>query len=426
MIETIEIQRMSYGPMSVGKLSSGKTCFVEGGIPNETCEVEVFREEERLAYGKKVQKNGQASFLPGQPWAHLPYEIQVEQKRQIIIEALVRVGGLDRETIVKNMPGLIFSPVQEYNYRNKIELAYRDGCLGMMQEGTSDFVKLDSYGLGCEAIEDAPKKIAGALRFATHGHDVGIFRVGVRASERTNSLEVAIWTTPGWFARAEVAKVLSSAIDATSIVRVIANEGRARRVKQVEVLAGDGNWHERLSNIDYRVSAPSFFQVNTWGAEQLQNIVIDFVKKRPGLNLKIADLYCGCGTFTLLLAKEGYQVTGVELAGSSTRDLKRNLKINRLKAEIFCDDVLKKLPDLNFMDVAIVDPPKSGLDKRVIMNLAAKTDCIIYVSCDPQTLARDVKRLSSFGFELQAVKAVDMFPQTYHVETVVLLSKKQR
>ncbi len=458
--EEVKFLRMSYGPWAVGKLHSGKTCFVIGGVPGETCDVEVYREKKNLCFGRLTESK---PLLPGQPWSHLPYSVQLEQKSQIIVDALVRVGGLERETLAKMMPemkimpdfthakkmpdlnsqsakimpDIINNPARSLNYRNKIELSFKEGKLGMINEASGEFFEIDSYNLANKRIEDAPKKISGALRFATHGQDVGIFRVGIRASEITNSLEVAIWTTPGWFPRAEVARIITSTLDCTSLVRVIADPGKSRKIKQVEVLSGDGHWREMAGNIAFKVSAPSFFQVNSWGAEQLQRIVLSYAKMMPDLNshdakmmpemnLSVADFYCGCGTFTLPLAKCGCDVTGVELAGSSSKDLARNLKNNHLKANVICDDVLKIMPEMNIVDLAVVDPPKSGLERRVVDQLCNKTNSVIYVSCDPQTLARDIKRFSEHGFDLRAINAVDMFPQTYHVETVVLLTKKRK
>ncbi len=420
MLEQVEILRMSYGPWAVGKLESGKTCFVKGATPGKTYDVEIFEKKKNLCYGRLVEP---CKNIPGAPWAHLSYEVQVEQKKQIIIDALTRVGAQNKEFILKLMPDLKNNPARALNYRNKIELTYRSGTLGMIEEGSDNFYQVDEFELANKLISDAPKKIAGALRFAMHGEDFGLFRVGIRGSENTNSIEIALWTTPGWFPRSEVANILSSAIDATSIVRVIADEGSARRVKQVEVLAGKGRWSEVLQGLKYDVSAPSFFQVNTWGACELQKIVLNYLKLTPDMNLRVADLYSGCGTFTLPIAKSGIDVSAVELAGSSTRDLKRNLENCNLHAKVICDDVLKFMPDMNFVDVAIVDPPKSGLDKRIVSLLSHKTQHVIYVSCDPQTLARDIKRFAELGFEIQKIDAVDMFPQTFHVETIVLLSK---
>ena len=217
-------------------------------------------------------------------------------------------------------------------------------------------------------------------------------------------------------------------MNVTSIVRIIASEGKARKIKQVEVLQGSPTWTERFGGFRYSISAPSFFQVNTPQAEVLQKVVISSLIPNPcSLIPKVADLYCGAGTFTLPLAKAGFNVTGVELAGSSTKDLKCNLNHHHLQAEIICDEVERALPKLGNFEACVLDPPKCGLNKGVIRELLNKKPSqIVYVSCDPMTLARDLQKLCSEEYDLVSVRPVDMFPQTHHVETVVNLFKHDR
>lgn len=386
---------MAYGKGGVAKLASGKTCFVFGGVAGEEVEIEVTEEHERYCEAQIVSREVEAT--PDADWADLSYDEQLDAKRAIVQDAMTRNAGLD--IVVDEVKA---SPKTE-GYRNKVEFLDATPLLGN---------------------KDCFAAIQGALRFATHGEDVGIFRIGVRNSESTSSFEIAIWTTAGWFPRHEVAKVLQDSLGPTSIVRIISEPGRMRKVKQLEVLAGEGFWREDLSGFRYQVQAPSFFQVNTAQAETLQQLVIESLPEPvEGSVRKITDLYCGCGTFTLPLAKAGFEVTGVELAGTSTKDLAKNLKKNNLHAEVICDDVARVIKDLDF-DACVVDPPKSGLDKKVTAALLQKKNCkkIVYVSCDPMTLARDLKVLKDV-YRVERVTPVDMFPQTHHIETAVSLRR---
>ena len=456
---------MAYGKGAVAKLASGKTAFVFGGVPGETVDVEVVEDFERYCTAKIVSREVKAEAIPGANWADLPYVAQLLQKKKIVRDALVRNGKFDEElagTVLKD----VVPCENPWNYRNKIELAYANGTLGMVvggtvlslqerqrgtvldpqerQRGTVLVVPVKTFPLAAKAIENSPKALAGALKFALHGEDCGLFRVGVRHSERTGETQVALWTTPGWFPRHEVASIISDSINATSIVRIIADSGKMRKIKQVEVLHGCHDWTEVLhgchacskaadgchecsetqSSFKYSISAPSFFQVNTPQAEVLQELVLSSLFPNPySLIPKVADLYCGAGTFTLPLSKAGFNVTGVELAGSSTKDLKANLKTNHLQASIICDEVERALPKLGEFDTCVLDPPKCGLNKGVIKALLAKKPThMVYVSCDPMTLARDLQKLCNAGYSLASVTPVDMFPQTHHIETVCLLT----
>ena len=416
---------MAYGKGAVAKLSSGKTAFVFGGVPGETVDVEVVEDFERYCTTRIVSREVKAEAIPGANWADLPYDVQLQQKKNIVNDALVRNGHFETELV-----GMVLEDVvpceYPWNYRNKIEFAYANGTLGMMAEGMALVESVKTFPLAAKPIESSPKALSGALKFALHSEDCGLFRVGVRHSERTGETQVALWTTPGWFPRHEVASIISNTINATSIVRIIAASGKMRKIKQVEVLHGGHAWSERLSNFKYSISAPSFFQVNTSQAEVLQELVLSSLFPNPySLIPRVADLYCGAGTFTLPLVKAGFTVTGVELAGSSTKDLKCNLKNSHLQAEIICDEVERALPKLEEFDACVLDPPKCGLNKGVIKALLTKKPPqIVYVSCDPMTLARDLQKLCNAGYSLASVTPVDMFPQTHHVETVCLLVRR--
>ncbi|MBP5313389.1 MAG: class I SAM-dependent RNA methyltransferase, partial [Eggerthellaceae bacterium] len=252
--------------------------------------------------------------------------------------------------------------------------------------------------------------------------DLGIFGVGVRAAFNTSDIEIALWSCPGAFPRSRAVKVLQSALDATGIVRVLGKLGSERSVSGVEVLHGRGNWEEKLGNCTYAVSAPGFFQVNTFGAQVLISVVKEFLGDVS--KARIADLYAGCGTFGIALAKDNADVVAVESFGPSVRDLRRNAQKNNVDMDIVGGDAARELASLGKLDAVVFDPPRAGLAANVAEDIAkASPKSVVYVSCDPQTLARDIERFSRAGYRVEAVQPVDMFPQTYHVETVVLMSR---
>ena len=202
------------------------------------------------------------------------------------------------------------------------------------------------------------------------------------------------------------------------------DKGKARKLKGVEVLGGKGYWTERVCDTEFKVSAPSFFQVNTAQAEKLVALALE------GLELEddavVADLYCGIGTFTLPLAAACDTVFAVESYGSSVRDLRRIAEEQGFdNIEVIGGDAARELPELGELDALLVDPPRAGLAAEIIGSIAdAGPRRLAYVSCNPATWARDVARLAGVGYELACVTPVDMFPQTYHAEIVSIFQRE--
>ena len=181
-------------------------------------------------------------------------------------------------------------------------------------------------------------------------------------------------------------------------------------------------WEEKLCDARFFTAAPSFFQVNTAQAEKLVNLVIEGLEIEQGMY--IADLYAGGGTFSIPMARLGADVVAVEVAGSSIRDLRRNAEVNNVELEAICGDTAVELPELGELDALVVDPPRSGLAKGVVGQIAAAAPArVAYVSCDPQTWARDVALLEGEGYRLARATPVDMFPQTYHVEVASIFER---
>ncbi len=233
-----------------------------------------------------------------------------------------------------------------------------------------------------------------------------------------------MWGPPGPFPRALGAKSLTSAVGATSVTRALL-KGRPgeRRVARVEVLSGRGFWRERLGDYDYAVSAPSFFQVNTAAAERLVALVLEGLQ--PTRKDRVLDLYAGVGTFTLPLAAVAAETVAIEAEGSAIRDLRRNLERARLGAVVVPGDAGRELDGLGRFDAAVVDPPRSGMKPAALRHLVASGPRrLVYVSCDPATLARDAAQLRDAGYQLVRATPVDLFPQTYHIETVALFSRE--
>lgn len=441
--ETVTAERMAYGTAAIAHRADGKTLFVDGAAPGDTVEVSIYEEKPAFAKAQVVsvleasEARESTAMCPyacgGCPWSHLTYEAQLAAKTTNVRDALLRVGHFSPERVNALVQPCLGSK-RTWGYRNKVELGAQTGAdgrleVGLFLEGTHNLAAIDRCPLAHKLLEGTPKALRGALRYLQGSDDLGIFRIGVRGSVRTNDLEVALWTQPGVFPRKEVAGTLASATRATSIVRVLADPGKSRKVKGVEVLAGKGCWEEtlRVDDTDMRffTSAPSFFQVNTAQAERLIAEVLTGLGDVAGMY--VADLYAGGGTFSIPLALAGADVVAVESAGSSVRDLRRNAEAAKVFVDVVGGDAARELPELGELDALVVDPPRAGLADGVVEDIAAAApEQVAYVSCDPQTLGRDLARFETVGYRVQRVQPVDLFPQTYHVENVALLTRSKR
>lgn len=426
----LEIDSLAHGGDAVGRLPDGRVAFVSGGCPGDRVLAELDEDHGRFVRGHvaEVLAPSPERVTPPCPyfgtcggcfWQHVSVDAQRTAKRNAVIDTLTRIGRIaDAELRV----GATLSAGPAYGYRNKIELVADPSSerlsLGFHRAHSEQVVPVESCLLLAKQHRKAPRALSGALRFLTGEGDLGIVRVGYRAAAHTKDVEVALWTEPGPFPRQAVAKTLRQAVPATSVVRVLTKgPSKERRVAGVEALAGRGAWRERLGGIAYTISAPSFFQVNTLAAEQLVNLALDYAEV-DGSD-RVLDLYAGAGTFTLPLAERAGEVVAVESSGPAVRDLRRNLEERQTWAEVVGGDAAREIAELGHFDVIVVDPPRSGLAAEVTATLSRmRPRVLVYVACDPATLARDARVLAEGGYRLEAAAPVDLFPQTYHVETV--------
>lgn len=432
----LTIESLAYGGDAVAHLEDGRTAFISGAAPGDTVNAELTDERERFVRGRtievlKASPDRVTAPCPyfgvcgGCTWQHVSYAAQLIAKRRAVVDALSRIGRItDAEAKVAET---IASPA-EYGYRNKVELEVDRSTsrllLGYHRAGSDAIVPVDECLLLPRTLCKAPKALRGALAYVAGEQDLGLARVALRVAAHTKDVEIALWGSPGAFPRKAAASTLGSALKSTSIVRVLAKgPAKERRIAGVEVLAGKGFWRERLGGLTMNISAPSFFQVNTGAAERLVELVVDALS--PDGTDRILDLYAGAGTFTLALAPLAGEVVAVEAAGTAVRDLRRNLETSGLWADVIGGDALRELADIGHIDGAVVDPPRAGLHPDAARALAAThARSIAYVSCDPTTLARDCVALAEHGYALESATPVDLFPQTYHVETVAVFRRR--
>lgn len=428
----VTIASLAHGGSGVGRLPDGRAVFVPTTCPGDTALVEVVESHDRWTKGRVVEILAPSPHRVEPPcpyfgacggcqWQHVAYETQTEAKRTNLIEALRRIGHLDAPEV----SATVASP-ERYGYRNKIELSVRQGptgpVVGFARHESEELVPVDACLLLPAAHSHLPRSLSGAIRFLASRGATGITRVAVRVSS-TGQVAVDLWTAPGPFPRAAAARVITDATGAENVCRVVARGAHERRdVTQVEVLAGRGAWTETLNGDRFLVSPPSFFQVNTGAAVRLRDVAIQAMSADG--TMRVADLYAGVGTFTLPLARAAGAVVAVESSRYALEDLRRNLRSAHLAADVMPGDAAHVLETIGHLDAVLVDPPRSGLSPRAMEGLAMSGAArIVYVSCDPATLARDAARLVATGYAARRFVPVDLFPQSHHLETVALLER---
>ena len=380
-IERITIERMSYGQDAIGIRENGQIIFVAGACPGDVIEARIVQEKPSFARGvieqilepshlrstfanapqKDYLGRPDAYEIPGLDWRHISTEAQASLKEANLRHNLERIARRSASEI-----DAVLQPIKTgskiWHYRNKVELIndadqHPDHplTLGMKRldahkqatDPHEAFYPVSNLALLPKKSMGSPRALQGALRFLEKSGSLNITRAGIRHAHNTKSLEVALWTRPGPCNRKMVGKTIQDAVPGcTSVTRVLVRPEVARASRQirgVEALAGKGYWQEKLDGIDFKISSPSFFQVNSEMAQVLIDEVKACLSQVYGDALhwrqtpRLFDLYCGAGTFALPLAKAGYQVTGIELAGSSIQDLRRNAEVNAIDLEIFFD-----------------------------------------------------------------------------------------
>ena len=437
MKNTLTIESMAYLGAGVARTDEGKALFVDGAIAGDLIRpltVQNLPKHDRCMEFELIEPSparvkapcAYADACGGCPWQAMDYQEQLRWKRQSVVDALERIGRIPGSEALTSE----CVPSQEqWHYRNKIELEafVKSGKLnlGMHKKQSDECVTIDECLLLPKPLMKLPSHLAGALNYSIKNERDMLTRVAIRSSTKTGSSELALFMLPSGINRPLVTKALESNADFSSLVRVIiSGEVAERKVKKVEVLAGPGYWHEKLAGNQYKISASSFFQTNSGVAAAMVAHLTETINElNLDNNAAVADLYSGAGTFTLPLARCFDKVTAIESYGSSIRDLRRNLDEAGLAAQVIGGDVARELSSLNPVELAIIDPPRSGLKPEATKALLEwGPRHLIYLSCNPTTMARDIGMLAQ-DYQLVRATPFDQFPQSYHVEAMALLKR---
>lgn len=442
-----EVVDLTYEAMGVVKIEN-YPIFVEGALPGEVIQFKLVKLNKNYGYGRleyvhqasphreevEEEMYAKTGLMPLQ---HMSYDLQLQFKRDQVINALQRTAGLTDIEV-----GPTIGMEDPYAYRNKAQVPVQqvDGDLqiGAFRQRSHDLVPLEDFKIQDPRIDRALVTVRDILRhydIATYDEETqsGLIRhIIVRRGHYSGQIMV-ILVTNGWTLphNQDIVQDLRQHIQ--GLVSVIQNiNDRNTNVilgDESRVLFGEDAYRDSLLALDFDISHRSFYQVNTLQTEKLYQVAIDWA------NLKgdevVVDAYCGIGTITLALARHAKQVYGIEIVEDAVKNAQSNAQLNAMtNAEFVCGPAEELLPQWAasgfYADVLVVDPPRKGLDSAFMdAALQLDPDRIIYISCNPATLARDVKYLMAGGYQPIKVQPVDMFPQTKHIECCCQLVRQQ-
>ena len=446
--KTYEIEIHGFGSSGegVGKFE-GFTVFVPYALPGELVEAQIEEVKKTYARGRllKILRKSADRVEPkckvyhacgGCQLQHLSYEAQLKAKRQQVIDAVSRIGKRPDLFVGETLPA-----EHPWNYRNKMQFPIgrrKDRTvIGCFAHGSHDIIDTHECHIqkqGNDAIVNAVREIVDQLHISVYDEDrhTGVLRhVMGRVGKNGELMAVLVTATKELPKAREFVRLLREKVPKlTSIQQNIQTyHNNVILGRETKLLWGKPTILDSLGRLDFHISARSFFQVNSEQAEVLYNKALEFA----GLSGQeiVIDAYCGTGTITLFLARKARRVYGIEIVKPAILDARQNARDNHIKnAEFIVGDATVVMPKLYKQgirpDVVVVDPPRAGCTPVVLETFAQmEPKRIVYVSCNPASLARDIAILDGVGYRAEKVQPVDMFPFSSHVETVCLLGRRK-
>ena len=430
----LEIDSLAFGGRGVAR-AEGFVVFVAGALPGDHVRAEVTKGKKRFAEARtvKVLRSSPDRLpdrcvhggepCPGAPWQGLPYEQQLHHKQEQVAEALSRIAGLEGFELEEIVPA-----VEQWRYRNKLEYSFgeSDGelTLGFHARGRWDLtVDVDDCHLSSEQGNEARNAVREWARAeAVPAFDArtrrGVLRnLAVREGRRTGQVQTRLVTAE--------ARLPRPPVDLHTMV-----EDDAGSTDGPTGVLGEERLREELCGLRLEMSHGAFFQTNTEMAERLYAVAAEFA----GLSgsERVFDLFCGIGTIGLTMARQAGEVWGLEIVPEAIEDAERNARANKIENAHFMaanarTGVRPLVEKAGKPDVVIVDPPRAGLSQKIVRRvLECEAKKIVYISCNPTTLAPNAAQLGEAGYRLARVRPVDMFPQTPHIECVALFEKGEK
>jgi 23S rRNA (uracil1939-C5)-methyltransferase len=451
----LTIDSLSYGGAGVAR-RDGYVVFVQGGMPGDRVRAEVTKAKRAYAEARATEivepgpdRVTAVADHPGASWQVLRYDRQLEVKEAQVAEALTRLGGFEAVEVEPIVPAS-----ETWRYRNKLEYSFGTDSAGRLICGFhapgrwDEIVEVTDCLLASEPANAARERIVqwcrtqGLAPYDRRSGSGQLRNLVVREGRRTGQLQVRLVTGPlrGLESSPDGEHPDTTALDITALAAVAdcdgfmwtrtASVGETTAGGETELISGADYLDEEIGGLHLRISPEAFFQTNTEMAERLYEIAIDRAQL-TGFE-RVYDLFCGIGTIGLLMAPRAAELWGLEVVPAAVADAIANAKLNEIDGvHFFAGDVRLALRELvakaGRPDVLVVDPPRSGLSQKVVRRIIeASPRRIVYVSCNPTTLAPNAAQLVEAGYALGPVQPVDMFPQTPHIECVAVLDRARR
>jgi 23S rRNA (uracil1939-C5)-methyltransferase len=435
----LRIDRLAHGGAGVAR-SEGYVVFVRGAVPGDLVRARITRSKRSFGEADSIELIAPSPERveplaphPGAPWQVLPYERQLAEKEEQVRDALARIGRFESPPVEPIVPAL-----EQLHYRNKLEYSFGNDeqsgelVLGFHRPGRYDLiddVTLDV--LASKRVDELRETVKAWCReqglspWDRRGQHGLLRNLVVREGRRTRQLQARVVTSSGGSFDVD-GLAAASPVESFLWTRA-ASVAETTREGETQIVKGPAAIEEELSGLRFRISPDAFFQTNTEMAERLYGAAVELA----GLSgrEKVLDLFCGIGTIALVLALDAGEVWGVEIVEEAVADAIENARLNGIdNAHFFAGDVRLAMRPLleksGSADVVVVDPPRAGLSQKVVRRvLEAEAKKIVYVSCNPTTLAPNARQMVDAGYELKTVRPVDMFPHTPHIECVALLER---
>lgn len=435
----LRIDRMSYSGRGVARLD-GFVVFVDDAAPGDRLRARLRTVKKSYAEAEPVliaeasrertpPRCPHFGLCGGCLWQHLDYPAQLRAKQAIVEESLRHLGGFDAVTVRP-----IIGMDEPWYYRNKMEFTFHPGgVLGLHRRGRWDQVVDLST---CFLQSPRTAQILTEVRAFARAHGISCYdprthqgllrQLVIREGRAMGELLIAVVTSSGQFpqARALAEHLAARHPDLTGFLWAVNTaKGATVELHGAHVLHGRPYIFERLRDLTFKIGLFTFFQTNTGQAERM----IDVVREMAGPAEEVVDLYSGVGTFALALARQARRVHGIEVVPASVEAARENAALNQIHhAEFHAADVrgFAHLSASGGPDLVVLDPPRAGAGPRVMAAIGrARPRRVVYISCNPTTLAPDLRHLVAEGYRIRMIQPLDLFPHTYHVECVVLLDR---
>lgn len=444
----VEIVDIGQGGVGIGKFE-GFTVFVDGGLVKDKIKVRITKSKKNYAVGEIVEILGPSPYrvertcskelkeCGGCQIQELDYKEQLNVKTNEVKQVISRIGKLD-DVVIHNALGM----EEPFRYRNKAQFPIQKingvPIIGFYKKKSHDIIPTDQ----CIIQHDVNDKIIKIIKTYIRAYKVSIY------DEKTHTGVLRHLVTKVGFTTKEVmvvlvangrklpylnelASVLKENIPGFKTLVVNVNREKTNVIlgNENRVIYGNGKINDNIGDLVFEISPLSFFQVNPVQTEVLYNKALEYANL--GENDTVFDIYCGIGTISLFLAQKAKKVYGIEIVEEAIKDAKINAEINNLdNVEFYVGKAEEVVPKMykqgKRANVVVVDPPRKGCDEKVLDTIVSmEPDRVVYVSCNPSTLARDLNYLDERGYKCLEVQPVDMFPHSVHIENVALIVKKK-